>query len=120
MSRTITVTHRISDIRAKDGSRLRYIHAESYGAYCTPLRLNKGERGWIAIEPSDDPGSIHRLHLSNVEDIEIIPGSSIIVTTENTVYTLEKLPVDERKDFVVNWDKMFEEIIDGSKDSDLS
>ena len=62
------------------------------GRICYPAYLKVGERGWLLYENEVDdwmPVVVpHRLHTSIIKNVEVTRGNQIIVTTENTRFTL--------------------------------
>lgn len=59
------------------------------GEVCYLAYLNVGERGWFLYEVHDDwYNSIHRIHTSEIKDVEYT-DNQVIVTTLNTKYVFD-------------------------------
>lgn len=73
------------------------MHAEILGKVCYLAYFKKGERGWFLCDTEAtfdcDTGAtfdpVHRIHISEVKDVQYTRGNQVIVSTENTKYVFE-------------------------------
>lgn len=99
MGRTVALTHRIIAIGARDGKKINRIHVVLKKSDCTPVDITPGRNGLIVVERTDTKGELHRLLTSPVERVEMRNNDRMIITTQNTIYTLKKVEMSERKVF---------------------
>lgn len=65
------------------------LHDMVINQVCYLAYLNVGERGWFLYEVNDDwYNSIHRVHTSEIKDVEYT-DNQVIVITENTKYVFD-------------------------------
>lgn len=75
-------------------NRYNPIYRDIEGSLCYPAYLKVGERGWLLYERKDWIDPVHRVHTSEVKSVEFI-GKQIILTTQNTRFTLVEETSDE-------------------------
>lgn len=63
-------------------------HEDMKGKICYLAYLNVSERGWFLLETDEWFNPVHRIHTSEIKDVEYT-NDCVIVTTENTKYTFE-------------------------------
>ena len=60
------------------------MHAEILGKVCYLAYFKKGERGWFLCDTEATFDPVHRIHTSEVKDVQYTRGNQVIVSTENT------------------------------------
>lgn len=70
---------------------LNHTYDDMEGCVCYPAYLKEGERGWVLYEREDEPGGWpHRLHTSEIENVDYLDWlGAIVITTRNTQLTLK-------------------------------
>jgi hypothetical protein len=58
---------------------------------CYLAYLNIGERGWFLCDTQEELNPVHRIHTSEIKDVQYNRDNSIVVSTENTKYTFKVL-----------------------------
>ena len=85
------VIYVISKIVKKGAISNYLLHDEMINQPAYPLFLEVGKRGWIMCKPEYD-NRFHRIHTSQI--IAFTPWSggedTVVIETENTIYTLSK------------------------------
>lgn len=69
------------------------IYDEADGSVCYLAYLNPGERGWFLFEKfTDEYWYIpHRVHTSVIQDVDYSQDGMVVLTTENTKFTFERI-----------------------------
>lgn len=77
-------------VQPKDGARYNPVHNDVQGTVATVIDVEPGQRGWIAYYADYDE-RWHRLHTSIVQELYVDASGNIVITTENTFYSLHRL-----------------------------
>ena len=73
--------------KIEEFNRHNPIYDDIEGSICYLAYLKVGERGWILKEDKDRFDIPHRMHTTEVTDVEYTRGNQVIVTTRNTKFT---------------------------------
>lgn len=65
------------------------MHTEILGKVCYLAYFKVGERGWFLCDTEEAFDPVHRIHTSDVKDVQYTRGNQVIVSTENTKYVFE-------------------------------
>ena len=84
------ITHYIEGIDTKPGANLVFDHEQIAFRPCAVIRAEVGDFGWIAVEPSSDPGVLHLYRTSKIVSITH-DGDSMVIETKNTYYKLRRI-----------------------------
>lgn len=69
------------------------VHAKILGKVCYLAYFKVGERGWFLCDTEEAFDPVHRIHTSEIKDVQYCGASNtrIVVVTANTTYTFDDL-----------------------------
>lgn len=72
-----------------DTERPQLVHTSILNKICYIAYLKVGERGWFLCEVVDEIELPHRIHTSEIQNIEYTCDNQVVVSTENTRYVFK-------------------------------
>lgn len=77
--------YRLTEIA--DRKRYNPLYEAAEGSVCYLAYFKTGERGWFLYEVDDDfLAPVHRMHTSEVQNVEFTENGGVIVKTKNATY----------------------------------
>ena len=93
----VEMTHVITDIQPRSGTKPNPQHAFMVGRPCVVLDLQFNQPAWLAVEMYSDPGHLHRFITTPVADFAAsFDGfhryyGQIVIQTHNSLYVLDEI-----------------------------
>lgn len=81
-----------------DSKKRRYLHIAVEGSVCYLAYFKVGERGWFLYEDDDPFSPPHRIHTSEVQEVNLIIDNEdtiVEVITENTTYKFKQIQSED-------------------------
>lgn len=94
----------IESVEPLDETAKNDIHKELLGRKCEILKVERGDNAWFAVEMGYDPGILHRVTTSIVDDVftavDKLSGvvDEYVITTKHTIYRLCREPESMQKE----------------------
>lgn len=71
-------------------------HADVLGKECKIMSLMEGYSGNLVVDVENNLDNLHYLHTSTVHSIDKHEDGKVVISTRNSVYTLEPIGGDDK------------------------